>query len=106
MLAISGAAWVSGLAGDGIRQVPSTTSISLCSTINRNPGCKQAFDFSPLPFSTRCIARSTISPLEPGEECEHEMFVLIRWKRRQLAVPLMQLEGIGVDKESQQTIED
>ena len=69
------------------------------------------------PFSARCIVRRTTSPLEPGdevevvemapdEECEHEMFVLIRWKQRQLAVPLMQLEGIGVDEETQQAIED
>jgi len=34
------------------------------------------------------------------------MFVLIRWKQRQLAVPLIQLEGIQVDKETQQAIED
>src|SRR5690242_18035337 len=50
------------------------------------------------PFSARCVVRRTISPLEPGEEvevvgmasdeeCMHEMFVLIRWKQRQLAVP-------------------
>ena len=69
------------------------------------------------PFSARCIVRRTTSPLEPGEkvevvgmapdeECEHDMFVLIRWKRRQLAVPLMQLEGIQVDEETQQAIED
>ena len=69
------------------------------------------------PFSARCIVRRTTSPLEPGEEvevvdmapdedCEHEMFVLIRWKQRQLAVPLMQLEGIQVDEETQQAIED
>ena len=69
------------------------------------------------PFKARCIIRRTTSPLEPGEEvevvgmapgdnCEHEMFVLIRWKKRQLAVPLMQLEGIGVAKETQQAIED
>ena len=64
-----------------------------------------------------CIARRTISPLEtgeeveviemaPAEECEHEMFVVIRWKQRQLAVPLMQLEGIEVDEETQQAIDD
>ncbi len=69
------------------------------------------------PFSARCIARRVISPLEPGdevevvgmapdEECEHDMFVLIRWKSRQLAVPLMQLEGIEADEETQQAIED
>jgi hypothetical protein len=69
------------------------------------------------PFSARCVVRREISPLEPGEEvevvgmasdeeCMHEMFVLIRWKRRHLAVPLMQLEGIQVDEETQQAIED
>ena len=69
------------------------------------------------PFSARCIANRVISPLEPGdevevegmapaEECEHEMFVLIPWRPHQLAVPLMQLEGIDVDEETQQAIED
>ena len=69
------------------------------------------------PFSARCLTQRIISPLEPGdevevvdiapaEECEREMFVMIRWKSRQLAVPLMQLEGIDVDEETQQAIED
>jgi hypothetical protein len=69
------------------------------------------------PFKARCIVRRATSPLEPGEEvevvgmapdeeCEHDMLVLIRWKRRQLAVPLMQLEGVQVDEETQQAIED
>jgi len=44
--------------------------------------------------------------IAPEEECRHEMFVLIHWKRRQLAVPLMQLEGIQADKNTQQAIED
>jgi len=44
--------------------------------------------------------------MAPAEECEHDMFVLIRWKQRQLAVPLMQLEGIEVDEETKQAIED
>ena len=69
------------------------------------------------PFSARCIVRRVISPLEKGEEvevvgiapeqeCQHDMFVLIQWKPHQLAVPLMQLEGIGMDEETQQAIED
>jgi calcium binding protein len=69
------------------------------------------------PFSARCIVRHTISPLEPGEEvkvvamasdeeCEHNMFVFIQWKGRQFAVPLMQLEGIQVEEETRQAIED
>ena len=44
--------------------------------------------------------------MAPDEDCNQEMFVLIQWKKRQLAVPLMQLEGIGVDEETRQAIED
>jgi Calcium binding len=69
------------------------------------------------PFSACCVARRTISPLEPGDEvdvvgmapakeCAHDMFVLIRWRPHELAIPLMQLEGIQVDQETQQAIED
>src|SRR6266487_6677232 len=69
------------------------------------------------PFTARCIARRSTSPLEvgdevevvgmpPEEECEHDMFVLIRWKPHELAVPLRQLEGSHVDEQTQQAIED
>lgn len=69
------------------------------------------------PFKARCVAQRSISPLEPGEEvkvvgmasdeeCMHEMFVLIQWERRKLAVPLAQLEGVQVDEDTQQAIED
>ncbi len=69
------------------------------------------------PFKARCIAECATSPLEPGNEvevvelasaddCEHEMFVLICQKSRKLAVPLSQLEGIQVDEQTQQAIED
>jgi hypothetical protein len=69
------------------------------------------------PFSARCIAHRSISPLKlgekvevvgmpPEEECEHDMFVLIQRKSDQFGVPLIQLEGIDVDKETQQAIED
>ena len=69
------------------------------------------------PFSAKCIAHRTSSPLKVGEEvkvvgmpseedCMHEMFVLMRWKGRKMAVPLIQLEGIQVDEETQQAIED
>jgi hypothetical protein len=69
------------------------------------------------PFSARCIVHRTTSPLEPGEEvkvvamapdeeCEHDMLVSIQWNRRLFAVPLMQLEGLQVEVETQQAIED
>jgi Calcium binding len=40
------------------------------------------------------------------EDCKHEMFVLINRKGSHLAVPLMELEGIQVDAQTQQAIED
>jgi hypothetical protein len=69
------------------------------------------------PFRARCIAKRSISPLRQDEEvevigmasedeCKHEMFVKIRWAKRTLAVPLSQLEGIAVDEQTQQAIED
>jgi hypothetical protein len=69
------------------------------------------------PFVARCIAERSISPLRVGdevevagmpseEECQHEMFVLIRWERRGLAVPLAQLEAVAVDEPTRQVIED
>ena len=69
------------------------------------------------PFLAKCIARRAISPLHvgdeveiigmaPEDECEHEMFVLTRWERDGLAIPLSQLEGLDVDDETRQAIED
>ena len=69
------------------------------------------------PFTARCTALRAISPLEPGdeleivgiapeEECRHEMFVLTRWRPHELAIPLMQVEGIDADEDTQQAIED
>src|SRR5512132_1487862 len=69
------------------------------------------------PFMARCIAERSISPLRvgdevevvgmaPDKECGHEMFVVIRWERRGLAVPLAQLEGVAVDNQTRQVIED
>jgi hypothetical protein len=59
------------------------------------------------PFPARCRAARAISPLRRGErvtvtalapedECEHEMFVEIRWQDRSLAVPLAQLDVRGL----------
>jgi Calcium binding len=70
------------------------------------------------PFTATCIAKRAISPLRvkdevevigmPGEdECEHEMFVTIRWEKEGLAVPLSQLKPIAAtDNETQQAVED
>ena len=66
------------------------------------------------PFTAVCNAKRAISPLHiqdevdvigmaPEEECEKEMFVLIRWERDGLAVPLSQLTPISAT--SAETIE-
>ncbi len=69
------------------------------------------------PFKARCIAVRQSSPLTEGEEvnvldmspeedCDGEMMVDIQWEERTLAVPLSQLEGIDVDDETQEAVED
>ena len=44
--------------------------------------------------------------MAPEEECEHEMFVRIRWERYSFAVPLSQLEAIAADEDTQEAITD
>ena len=70
------------------------------------------------PFKARCIALRQSSPLDvddevrvtglPGEEeCAAEMFVLIDWKGRALAVPLSQIEPVGrVSRATREAIAD
>lgn len=69
------------------------------------------------PFLAQCVARRAISPLRPKdevevigmaleEECEHEMFVLIRWEKEGLAVPLSQLKVVDADDETGQAVDD
>jgi hypothetical protein len=69
------------------------------------------------PFLARCVAERAISPLRvgdeldvvgmaPEEECAHEMFVLTRWDRGTLAVPLAQLEGLAVDEPTREAMGD
>ena len=71
------------------------------------------------PFTAICTAKRAISPLRVGdevevigmpgeEECSHEMFVSIRWDRKDgLAVPLSQLKPAGdTDERTQEAIDD
>lgn len=70
------------------------------------------------PFKATAIAKRAISPLRlkdevevigmPDEaECEHEMFVTIRWDKESLAVPLSQLKPLRTtDDETRQAVED
>ena len=69
------------------------------------------------PFQARCIAAKVVSPLRKGETvevqgmapedaCCGEMLVLIRWQGRTMAVPLVQLTGVGVQKSTAEAIAD
>lgn len=70
------------------------------------------------PFAARCIKKRTISPLQEGaevevlelapeDECEREMFVMIRWQNASLGVPLSQLAVIQAgDEQTQEAVED
>jgi len=69
------------------------------------------------PFSATCVCKRAISPLRvkdevvvlgmaPEDECEHEIFVNIRWEKDGLAVPLSQLRPFDVDSETMQAVED
>ena len=70
------------------------------------------------PFTTTCVKKRAISPLRVGDEievigmapekeCHHEMFVMMRWERDGLAVPLSQLKAYrSTDKTTKQAVED
>jgi hypothetical protein len=69
------------------------------------------------PFLTRCRQRRAISPLQIGDEvevigmapeteCEREIFVMIRWERDGLGVPLSQLEVAHAHEQTRQAVED
>ena len=70
------------------------------------------------PFSAKCVVQRLISPLRVGDEvevldmapeseCQHEMFVVMRWDRKEgLAVPLSQLQVIHADEQTKEAVED
>ena len=70
------------------------------------------------PFTAHCTGTRAISPLKkadeveiigmaPSDECEHEMFVMIRWEKRGLAVPLAQLKpGKDAEASTRKAVED
>jgi len=74
-------------------------------------------DVLSFPFKAECSIERNTSPLRKGEivkvlgmsdidDCMKEMFVQIEWQGREMGVPLVQLEPIGVDDETQQAIDD
>lgn len=69
------------------------------------------------PFKAKCIVTRKTSPLVIGEEvevtqmapeteCDHEMFVMISWQKRSLAVPLAQLNPSKANKQTLQAVAD
>jgi hypothetical protein len=69
------------------------------------------------PFQAECTSHRAVSPLRlgavvdvvgmpPDEECMREMFVMIRWGRRRLAVPLSQLQTLRATAKTRQAVED
>ena len=65
----------------------------------------------------RCRKKRSMSPLEvgeevdvleiaPGDDCLNEIFVVVSWNERKLAVPLEQLEPIGGDPKTIEVVED
>ena len=74
-------------------------------------------DHLSLPFKGKCIFTRTISPLETGDEvevvgmtsadeCEHEMFVQVKWHGRKFAVPLAQIAVVEADEATREAVED
>jgi hypothetical protein len=69
------------------------------------------------PFRAECIATRRTSPLVIGAEvevtkmapetaCAHEMFVLIKWQKGTVAVPLSQIKPSKADKQTLQAVAD
>jgi Calcium binding len=69
------------------------------------------------PFTAVCVSKRRISPVKEdvkvqvvgmpsADECEQEMFVEIEWDGDTLAVPLIQLEALDANTDTQQAIAD
>jgi hypothetical protein len=69
------------------------------------------------PFGAKYIATKVVPPLRKGEtvevirmapedNCAHDMFVLVRWQGRKIAVPLAQLVAIDPDEPTAEAIGD
>ncbi len=69
------------------------------------------------PFQAKCIGVEPTSPLRKGERvevrrlasedtCASDMFVLIRWQGRNMAVSLSQLDALDPDESTNEAIGD
>jgi Calcium binding len=70
-----------------------------------------------VPFKARVQTSHSVSPLAIGEEvevlgmapeevCESDMFVWVRWPKRNLAVPLSQLQPLTDDGATKEAVAD
>ncbi|RZV10869.1 calcium binding protein [Natrinema hispanicum] len=69
------------------------------------------------PVAMRCIEVQSVSPLEEAEEvhvvgmtdeedCMCEMFVRVEWMDREFGVPLIQLEVVDAESDTQEAVAD
>jgi hypothetical protein len=69
------------------------------------------------PFQAQCIVAKAVSPLRKGETvevqrlasedaCVSDILVLIRWQRRKMALPLLQLTALDADQSTAEAIGD
>jgi hypothetical protein len=69
------------------------------------------------PFQAKCIVAKAVSPLRKGESvevqgmapedaCSAEMFVLIRWQGRTMAVPLSQRAPLNAHEATAEAVSD
>lgn len=69
------------------------------------------------PFEAKCIRERSISHLQLDEQvkvlrmadeddCRVEMFVIIEWAGRSFGVPLAQLIGLNIDRQTEEAIAD
>ena len=69
------------------------------------------------PFTARCIATRSVSPLKKKEkaevigvahedDCLAEMFVLVSFAGRRVGVPLAQLKVVKADRATREAVED
>jgi hypothetical protein len=70
------------------------------------------------PFTATCVAERAVSPLHKGDEveilgmapedeCQHEMFVMMPWERRGLAIPLSQVKPVSeADVDTREAVAD
>lgn len=70
-----------------------------------------------LPFTGKCIGERSTSPLLLDEDvevmgmasedvCGNEMFITVKWQGRELDVPLVQIEVVDGDEDTQEVVED